>query len=69
MSAAFCLREEYKLDKGRPLTLRYGFHLHAGAVEAKAAEARRQAFADSAAWQLSPAKSPWRWSLRRSASQ
>ncbi len=60
MSAAFCLREGYTLRKRAPLRLRYGFHIHAGAVDAAAAEARRKAFDASPAWELAPAARPWR---------
>jgi hypothetical protein len=67
MSAAFCLQEGYKLSKAQPLRLRYGFHAHARAVEAKAAEARRQAFAESAAWDVVKAERPWQVQLRRTA--
>jgi hypothetical protein len=67
MSAAFCLREAYTLERARPLRLRYGFHGHARAVEPKAAEARRQAFAAAPAWEVAAAKRPWRVRLRRAA--
>ncbi|HZT82213.1 MAG TPA: PmoA family protein [Gemmataceae bacterium] len=65
MSPAFCLREGYALRKGKPLTLRYGLHVHAKDVDAKTAEARRQAFAASAAWEVVRAERPWRVKLQR----
>jgi hypothetical protein len=67
MSAAFCLREAYALERARPLRLRYGFHVHARAVEPKTAEARRQAFAAAPAWEVAAAKRPWRVHVRRAA--
>ena len=65
MSAAFCLQDGWMLEKAKPLRLRYGFHVHAGPVEAKRAEERRQAFAESPAWEVAPAERPWRVALRR----
>jgi hypothetical protein len=65
MSAAFCLREGYALLKGKPLRLRYGFHVHAKMVQTETAEARRKAFAASAAWEVVAAKKPWRFHLQR----
>jgi len=65
MSAAFCLQEGHKLRKTEPLRLRYGFHIHAKAVDAKTAGARQKAFADSAAWDVAQAERPWRVQLRR----
>src|SRR5262245_46631257 len=65
MSAAFCLREGYALKKTAPLRLRYGFHVHAGLGDVKAAEARRQALAGTAAWEVAAAERPWRVRLRR----
>jgi hypothetical protein len=65
MSAAFCLREGYELTRAQPLRLRYGFHIHARALEAKTAEGRHKAFADSPAWELVKAQQPWRIRLRR----
>jgi hypothetical protein len=65
MSAAFCLQDEYKLEKAKPLRLRYGFHVHAKAVDAKAAEARHKEFAGAAAWEVVQADRPWRVRLRR----
>ena len=38
MSAAFCLRDAYQLERASPLRLRYGFHIHARALDAKIAE-------------------------------
>ncbi|MBY0521746.1 MAG: PmoA family protein [Gemmataceae bacterium] len=67
MSPAFCLRDAYTLEKGKPLRLRYGFHVHAGAVDARKAEARKQAFADAPAWEVAKAERPWRVLLRRAA--
>jgi hypothetical protein len=65
MSAAFCLREGFALTRAKPLRLRYGVHVHARAVDAETAEARRKAFADSTAWEVIAAKAPWRYLLRR----
>jgi hypothetical protein len=69
MSAAFCLRDGYALKVKEPLRLRYGFHVHAREVDPKTAEERHQEFAASAAWEVVPAKSPWRLSLRREAAK
>jgi hypothetical protein len=66
MSAAFCLREAYTLERKTPLRLRYGFHAHARAVEHRTAEARGRTFADAPAWEVVAAKRPWRVTLRRS---
>ncbi len=65
MSAAFCLRDSLELHRKEPLRLRYGFHVHAQAVDAKIAETRHKEFADSTPWEVTPARSPWRVSLRR----
>jgi hypothetical protein len=65
MSAAFNLREAYTLQRNRPLTLRYGFHIHSGPVHHETAEAHRQRFASSAGWELVPGERPWRHRLRR----
>jgi hypothetical protein len=65
MSAACCLREGYQFTG--PLRLRYGFHVHARAVDVKTAEDRRQVFAESAAWEVVPAERPWRVTLRRAS--
>jgi hypothetical protein len=65
MSAAFCLNEAYRLEKAKPLRLRYGFHVHAKPVDAKTAEARRQEFARAPGWEVVKAARPWRVSLRR----
>jgi hypothetical protein len=67
MSAAFCLRDGYQLERASPLRLRYGFHVHARALDAKVAEARHKEFAASTAWQVDKAKPPWRVLLRRAA--
>jgi hypothetical protein len=65
MSAAFCLRAGHNLQPGKPLRLRYGFHIHAGPVNAKNAEGQRKAFASSAAWEVVKAKQPWSVWLQR----
>jgi hypothetical protein len=65
MSAAFCLRESYDLQKGQPLRLRYAFHIHARAVDSKTADARFKTFASSPAWEVVAANRPWRVNLRR----
>jgi hypothetical protein len=65
MSAAFCLREAYTLERTRPLQLRYGFHIHARALDAKVAEGHRRTFADSPAWEMVKAERPWRLRLQR----
>lgn len=65
MSAAFCLREAHVLRQAAPLRLRYGFHIHAGAVNNQTADKMRQAFADSRAWEVAKAAAPWRVTLRR----
>jgi Family of unknown function (DUF6807) len=68
MSAAFCLREAYDLQRAHPLRLRYGFHVHARAVEPKIAETRHKDFASFTAWEVAPAARPWRAVLRRAKS-
>jgi hypothetical protein len=65
MSAAFCLREGFDLLKGQPLRLRYGFHVHARAVEAKVAEEKRKLFAASQGWEVVAAPRPWRVRLQK----
>ena len=65
MSAAFNLQVSDKLEKGKSLTLRYGFHLHAKALNAKAAEERFKAFGDAPAWEVVKADKVWRVVLRR----
>lgn len=65
MSPAFCLREAYDLARNQPLVLRYGLHVHGGALDVQAAEAQRARFADSLAWQVVAVKRPWRVHLRR----
>lgn len=65
MSAAFCQRDAYTFKKNEPLLLRYGFHVHAGPVDAKTAETRRKAFADSPAWEVVKVERPWRVKLQR----
>jgi hypothetical protein len=67
MSAAFSLRDAYELRQAKPLTLRYGFHIHRGAVDAEAAKARAKAFATAAPWEVAKAERPWRVVLRRRA--
>lgn len=67
MSAAFCLNESYTFAPKGKLTLRYGFHVHAGRVQPKSAEERQQFFAASAGWEVVPAERPWRFTLRRQA--
>jgi hypothetical protein len=65
MSPAFCLRDDYTLERKRPLQLRYGLHLHSRAVDLKVAEAGGKRFADMPAWEVVAAKKPWRVQLRR----
>ena len=65
MSAAFCLKEGYRLEKAKPLRLRYGFHVHAADVKADTAEVRRKEFAGSPSWEVVKAERPWRVTLRR----
>lgn len=65
MSAAFCLREGYELRKGQALTLRHGFHIHAGPVVAKTADQQQQAFAAARKWEVVKVDRPWRVALRR----
>lgn len=67
MSAAFSLRQAYRLNRVRPLRLRYGFHIHRHAVDHDIAERQRQRFADSRAWELARAMSPWRYNIGRIA--
>jgi hypothetical protein len=67
MSAAFCLRRDYEMPRSPPLRLRYGFHVHARAVQAETAAARLKAFAESPAWEVVKADRPWRVRLRRAA--
>lgn len=68
MSAAFCFRAPFNLAQGKPLRLRYGFHIHAGPVAAKTAEARRKEFAGLGAWQVIKGKPPWPVWLQREKS-
>ena len=65
MSAAFCLRDGYRLTKTRPLRLRYGFHIHAGAPREATAQRQHEHFAQAPAWEVTPAERPWRVALRR----
>ena len=65
MSAAFCLREGYDLTRSQPLRLRYGYHVHARAVETKIAEEQFKAFGSTPAWEVAKASQPWRVTLRR----
>jgi hypothetical protein len=65
MSAAFNLREAHSLERKTPLRLRYGFHVHGRAVDAKAAEGRMKEFGETAAWEVAAAERPWRVRLRR----
>ncbi|MCI0380392.1 MAG: PmoA family protein [Gemmataceae bacterium] len=65
MSPAFCLRDGYDLVKGQALRLRYAFHIHARDLEAKRADEHAKRFADSHAWEVVAAQSPWRVTLRR----
>ncbi len=66
MSAAFCLRNAYTLEKRQPLRLRYGFHIHSGSVNRETAERHRQSFADSPAWEVVRVERPWNVRLQRS---
>ncbi len=65
MSAAFCLRGEYALQKAKPLRLRYGFYVHSGSANPDVLEVNRQRFVASQNWVVSPAERPWRVVLRR----
>lgn len=65
MSAAFCLRDGYDLQRAHPLRLRYGYHVHSRTLETKIAEEQFKVFASSAAWEVTKAKQPWRVALRR----
>ena len=65
MSPAFCLKEGYALQKSKPLRLRYGFLLHARAVEQELADEKWRMFAKSAPLEVVPAERPWRVALRR----
>jgi hypothetical protein len=67
MSAAFCLQNGHKLEKDRALTLRYGFHVHASALEARTAEARFKEFAEAPELEVVKSPKPWRVTLRRKA--
>ena len=67
MSAAFCLQDGYKLEKAKPLQLRYGFHVHAKAIDTKSAEGRLKEFASATAWEVIKAERPWQFKLRRAA--
>jgi hypothetical protein len=66
MSAAFNLRETWKLKAKEPLRLRYGFHLHKDGHDAKIAGERIKAFAATSAWEVAPVERPWRVKLQRS---
>jgi hypothetical protein len=65
MSAAFSLPQAYTLEQGKPLRLRYGFHIHGGDYDAKRAAAWAVEFAAAPAWELAPTPRPWRSVLRR----
>jgi hypothetical protein len=65
MSAAFNLRDGYELTQVKPLTLRYGFHAHRGAVDEAEATKRQKAYAATPAWEVVKAERPWRVKLRR----
>lgn len=65
MSAAFCLREGLNLQRGGPLQLRYGFHVHSGDVQRNRAENQHRQFAASADWEVVKAARPWRVHLQR----
>jgi hypothetical protein len=65
MSAAFNLREAYELTRAHPLRLRYGFHVHGRALEAKAAATRERTFSEAPAWEVVAGQRPWRFALRR----
>jgi hypothetical protein len=65
MSAAVNLRSGLELTKAKPLILRYGFHVHAGPIDAQCARAMQKSFAESAAWEVLPAQPPWRVALKR----
>jgi hypothetical protein len=66
MSAAFSLNDGYTLKKEQPLRLRYGFHVHAGAVDSAQAGTRLKEFASMPAWEVVKAERPWRVRLQRS---
>jgi hypothetical protein len=66
MSAAFCLKEAFNLQKARPLRLRYGFHIHGKPLNPEVAGDRLRVFSGSAPWAVVPAERPWRVALRRS---
>jgi len=47
MSPAFCLRDEYLLEKTKPLELRYGLHIHAEKLNPENANKHFNSFAGS----------------------
>ena len=59
MSAAFCLREAYTLQQKQPLRLRYGFHIHGGAVNRKTADGKQKEFVASQMWDVVKVDRPW----------
>jgi hypothetical protein len=65
MSAAFNFRDAYELHQAKSLTLRYGFHIHRGAVAVESAAKRAKAFAEAPSWEMAKAERPWRVKLRR----
>lgn len=52
MGASFCMHEPYTITKEEPLVLRFMLHAHAGAYDAKKAEAQHDAFASRPGFEL-----------------
>ncbi len=65
MSAAANLRAASVLQRGQSLRLRYGFYVHAGAVNHDTNETKRRMFERAGAWELARAQRPWRYHLQR----
>lgn len=65
MSPAFCLRDEYLLEKSKPLELRYGLHIHDGKLDVKVAEKQFQSFTDSTALILGKTQGIYSYVIKR----
>ena len=65
MSPAFCLRDEYLLEKTKPLELRYGLHIHAEKLNPENANKHFNSFAGSAKLVLEKTQGTYPFVIKR----
>jgi hypothetical protein len=65
MCASFNLKNEYRLSPKKPLELRYVLFVHDGPANPAAIEQQYEAYAQLPAYEIVPARPPWRVEIQR----